>query len=327
MASGGVRGKRRALSCDNGSRKRTYPNVQTSNRFSLLDNSGPSRRNNAPAAPKRPAPLTITNKNADLMKVLENSGVKYNFKILGIGTKIFCENEKDRTSVEKLLSDNNMEYFTHPYGEQNSFKVILSGLPLIDTALILNGLKEKNNIKPLSITLLNGTRDNRLYLLQYNRSETSRTDSNNIRIVYNHVVKWLPFKARRKGPTQCYKCGMFGHGATYCDRNVICLTCGENHLTKDCPLDQSDSHVIFKCANCSAKNLPANHKATDGNCPARAEYVNIRVKVNNPRSGQNDGSNNVNYSSRTSANVTFADALKNSNTKYTAMIAKHMEEV
>jgi hypothetical protein len=50
---------------------------------------------------------------------------------------------------------------------------------------------------------------------------------------------WVPVK-----PTQCFKCGLFGHTATFCKGASKCLTCGKNaHPEKECSQTQ-------RCLNC-----------------------------------------------------------------------------
>lgn len=322
--------KRRAHSVDSRPRKLST-NVKTFNPFSLLDNEKPNKKGAKSAAENtekrvvKPAPITVTDKKCNVSKFLEKSEIKYRFKILGIGTKIFCDSESDRSAILQILNINQVEYFSHPGGEQKAFKVVLSGLPEIEPDLILNSLKERNNVKPMSISQLNGEGPNKLYLLQFNREEISRADLNNVKIVFHHIVKWLPFKPRKRGPTQCFNCGMYGHGATYCNRKIACLLCGEAHLSNTCPLEaltDADSHVVFKCINCASNGLPANHRATDDACPAKHDYIAIRGRANTrpsknsvprkeeiPRNAQQNNPN-TNVGSLVSTNVSFAEMLK-----------------
>ncbi|XP_011860157.1 PREDICTED: uncharacterized protein LOC105557511 [Vollenhovia emeryi] len=61
-------------------------------------------------------------------------------------------------------------------------------------------------------------------------------------------------------PLVCYKCLERGHVRRQCrstvDRSALCYRCGqEGHKAQSCT-------AVPKCAVCSAKGLPANHKET-----------------------------------------------------------------
>lgn len=318
--------KRRSQSCDNRPRK-FATGVSVSNAFSLLSSERANRPRGNDNNVKRvvkPAPITVTDKKIDFAQFLGKTKINYRFKILGIGTKVFCDSEDGRNEVVKLLKDNNVEYYSHPYGDQKLFKVILSGLPEIETDMISDSLKKQNNVKPVNISLLKSAGSSKLYLLQFKRGEVSRTDLNNVKVVYNHIVKWLPFKPRRRGPTQCYKCGMYGHGATFCCRKTSCLLCGEEHMSNVCPLETREDtspHVVYKCINCAQLNLPANHKASDDACPARQNYISIRGRANsrknNAKTERNLNRNDVRRTdANASVNVSYAEALKRGNSTF-----------
>lgn len=97
---------------------------------------------------------------------------------------------------------------------------------------------------------------------------------NSITTCYHHIIKWQPYKPSRKGPTQCYRCMLYGHGISQCMRFAVCSLCSGNHLTNTCTKITKDAtNPVYKCYNCASAQLPAhNHKATDPNCPYRAKY-------------------------------------------------------
>lgn len=103
-----------------------------------------------------------------------------------------------------------------------------------------------------------------------------------IRYFYNIAVYWRwPLKGN-KGPTQCVKCSMFGHGAQNCNRVEVCPACAGNHDYAVCTLNKFslDGSVIYKCYNCVKKNFRnVNHRADDPRCPYRQEYLDIRRRI------------------------------------------------
>lgn len=123
--------------------------------------------------------------------------------------------------------------------------------------------------------------NNKLYLLLFNAAQVNLKSLETIKYIYHHVNKGLPFKPKRNGPTQCYKCLMFGHGATQCFRYTACMLCAGNLATKNCTTHANNTNTDFKCFNCLSAKIAYNHKANDINCPFRRKYTEAR---NNARS-------------------------------------------
>lgn len=129
------------------------------------------------------------------------------------------------------------------------------------------------------------------YILHFDPKENSKADVKNIKVIMNHIIKWLPAKPMRKGPTQCLNCGMFGHGISACHRKPKCFLCGEGHEKTKCNFDKDDDNQrIYKCFNCKENNLPHNHKANDIQCPMRIKYVEIKTSSNR-KNGRNANAN------------------------------------
>lgn len=131
---------------------------------------------------------------------------------------------------------------------------------------------------------------------------------------YHHIIKWQPYKPSRKGPTQCYRCMLYGHGISQCMRFAVCSLCSGSHLTNTCTnITQDTPNPVYKCFNCASANLPAhNHKATDPNCPFRAKYEqtmkNVRDNTKNTHT-----SATVNNQGNTSSGVSSSNRSRNTN--------------
>ena len=87
--------------------------------------------------------------------------------------------------------------------------------------------------------------------------------------------------------TQCFCCQQFGHkqGSEHCPlkgtTNNVCLYCGENHRSKDCPSKQDKTK--HKCTNCSKSNNSAyqsqahGHTSTSRECPVRINELKFTI--------------------------------------------------
>lgn len=252
--------------------------VPTRNTFSALATASPKVKTTIP----KPAPITITDGSISIPTLFKAVPFQYRLRIVSIGTKVYVDNETDFNKLIASLRKKEIEFFTHPFGESKTFKLILSGLPEIPTSDITECLKTQNNITVNKITMLNSTSSFKRYLMQFNPKENTRADVMNVRIISNHVIKWHSAKNNRRGPSQCLKCAMYGHGISACDRKPVCTLCGDGHEAKDCEFGKPENseQCTFKCFNCKKNKLQFNHKATDPQCPSRQKYIEIRSAAN-----------------------------------------------
>ena len=70
-------------------------------------------------------------------------------------------------------------------------------------------------------------------------------------------------------PYQCYRCQEFGHSATQCKNNQVCLKCSGNHRSTNC------TSSTLKCKNRARKgHCDTNHKTYDSyNCAVYKEEM------------------------------------------------------
>lgn len=250
--------------------------VPLSNKFESLneDDNNIAECDSSPLK-QNVSPLVITDHNTDINKIITDLSIECQFKLLSIGRKIICSSIADKNKLSTELKAKKINFFSHPENENKVFKVVLSGLPEVPIKTIEESLKKSHNIAPLKIILFNTNSPNKLYLCHFNKNEVSMKSLNTITSVYHHIIKWQPYKPKYKGPTQCYRCCMFGHGASSCNRYQACLLCGSNHTTKECNLPNTNN-PIYRCFNCASAKLPFDHKANDLSCPFRAKYEHAR---------------------------------------------------
>lgn len=246
--------------------------VPLNNRFQLLNEDENNITEHESSSQKNTvSPIVVTDHNTDVNKIINDLKIECQLKLLGIGRKIICKSSDDKKKLSDVLINKKINFYTHPENGTKLFKTILSGLPELSTETIIENLKEQHNITPIKIIMFNTSSPNKLYLCHFNKNEVSMKSLNTIKSVYHHIIKWQVYKPKNKGPTQCYRCSMYGHGASTCNRFQVCLLCGSNHETKYCTLPNTDNPV-YKCFNCMSSNIRHDHKATDVNCPFRAKY-------------------------------------------------------
>lgn len=279
-------------------------NINLSNRFQPLANmefeddsiniNRGSTKKDSTSKPKIP-PIVVTQKlfNPNEIQSLELSDIS--FKFISLGVKISFGIKESYDKCIDHLKKNNVEFFTHRL-KNNIFKVILSGLPQLNTDDIKNELNSKYNLNIVDVRELQTSyfnKNSRLYLLSLDNSEINLSHLRQIKVVNHTIINWLRFSPKYKGPIQCRKCLMFGHGAENCHRQTSCMLCASNeHTSENCSLGIADNPLaIYKCGNCQSKGLKSNHKANDPNCPCKLEFQNIRNHVRVKNSNRNNKSN------------------------------------
>jgi hypothetical protein len=89
--------------------------------------------------------------------------------------------------------------------------------------------------------------------------------------------------------TQCEKCQKYGHTRPYCQGEIQCSICAQDHETIEhkcniCEVSgQECPHIIATCANCRG-----NHKANDKKCE---EWVKVRPRFVRPTNRLNPSLN------------------------------------
>lgn len=193
------------------------------------------------------APIVVTDMQKDIQKIITDLNVQCDIKIIGIGRKIFAKSIDDKKKIIKSLSASKINFFSHPDSVNKIFKVVLSGLEAIDTQELITSMQTTYNIAPSKVIMFNTNIVNKLYLCHFDRSNVNMKILNTIKVVYHHIIKWLPYKPKNNSPTQCYRCCMYGHGASTCSRFAVCMLCGGNHTAKECTvITPNNKNPIYK---------------------------------------------------------------------------------
>ncbi|GFU89398.1 uncharacterized protein TNCV_1783801 [Trichonephila clavipes] len=77
---------------------------------------------------------------------------------------------------------------------------------------------------------------------------------NNVHIGVDMCIRVEPYEGR--GITQCFTCNNFNHTSENCYITPRCLKCGEEHITRDCPIKPKLEQLY--CINCQIYGHMAN---------------------------------------------------------------------
>jgi hypothetical protein len=227
---------------------------------------------------QKPPPIVL-HENYGMQKILKLCGDEYSFKKTSIGIKVLSPSQEKYDEIIKKLKDNRLCFHTHRMRDRGVFKMIISGLPKWPVNLIEESLEKQGIVfeSVEEVITKRSTIDDSLYLVKFKRSKTSKKVLfQKVRFINQVAITWKNGYAKKKGPTQCENCAMYGHGAENCHRLKMCIRCSSEHLTNECQINN------FKCGHCMAKKyVDTNHRADDPRCPCREDYLLARNRALN----------------------------------------------
>ncbi|XP_065356098.1 uncharacterized protein LOC135950485 [Calliphora vicina] len=185
---------------------KTFDGPSTStNRFHIL-----YEEEEEAVAIKEKIPPIIVDSAHSFSTVVGIIGDKYSYKRMSIGTKILSNSLSLYNDALNTLKERKFQ-FTHE---------LKFGLPKLDSNVIGDEFVSSHNIKPVSVKELETKRstvDDAIYLIEFDRQHVSKREIMKIRYFSNIAVYWRKPLKGNKGPTQCAKCAMYGHGAKNCN--------------------------------------------------------------------------------------------------------------
>lgn len=226
-----------------------------------------------PTAPKvyTTRPIVITdarvNKTDVLMELITAAKLEgeYFKKFTNMGVKLSFSKDKDYDLFSAVLIEKQVEHFSFKPRAQKSFKAIMSGLLKTGAEQIKSEFVTLYNITVLSIVDLNENKETGygLYLIEF-KGDINLKILKDVRYIDHTVISWRRYSPRNKGPTQCRRCGIYGHGQSNCHRKLVCIACAQDHLLTECPFgaeqNTTATGVVFKCFSCEANKKPSNHR-------------------------------------------------------------------
>ncbi|XP_065077191.1 uncharacterized protein LOC135700589 [Ochlerotatus camptorhynchus] len=235
------------------------------NRFSILkDGAEPLTVTTGPPRKDRMSPFYVKGFPPGLREKINfyiTKGVRCTIQLCTEGYKLMVPALKYYKTVQTILNQAQVEYFSHDIETVKPFKVVMRGLYDKDTGVLLEEL------------VANGQKPVHLHKMARHNKAVKYHDQLylGIRVLFNIVVKWERYKPVSRGVTQCLNFQLFGHGTKNCHMISRCIKCGKQYKTDACDrLDEADPI----CANCGA-----DHKATTKAYPKRTEYIEIRKKA------------------------------------------------
>ncbi|GFY13751.1 nucleic-acid-binding protein from transposon X-element [Trichonephila clavipes] len=225
---------------------------------------------------------------------------KIRSRLTGEFLKLYTDSSEERRMAVQLLKRLKFQFYTIKSKAERPIKVVIKGLLRNTNPEEIKQDLELLGYTPERVNQLIGRKNKRplpIFLITLPRN------LDNLKIFDLKTLSYLSIRVEGydgKGVTQCYTCNNFNHSSENCHLNPRCLKCGENHITRDCPIKQKLETPY--CINCNIYGHMANYKG----CPSfpkppkgaaknnRNSYTNIYNSLVRP---------NISYAQATSGTI------------------------
>ncbi|GFT87216.1 nucleic-acid-binding protein from transposon X-element [Trichonephila clavipes] len=240
-----------------------------------LENSGPVANGNNPNgsnnsasqnAPQNQLPppimLYVEENYKAQMASITKEFPKIRSRLTGEFLKLYTDSAEERRMVVQLLKKLKFQFYTIKAKAERPIKVVIKGLPRNTNPEEIKQDLEQLGYTPERVNQLIGRKNKRplpIFLITLPRN------LDNLKIFDLKTLSYLSIRVEGydgKGVTQCYTCNNFNHSSENCHLNPRCLKCGDNHITRDCPIKQKLETPY--CINCNIYGHMANYKG----CPS-----------------------------------------------------------
>ncbi|GFX09283.1 nucleic-acid-binding protein from transposon X-element [Trichonephila clavipes] len=289
--------------------------------FNNLENSGPvanenpngsnnSASQNTPQNQLPPPIMLFVEKNYKAqMAAITKAFPKIRSRLTGEFLKLYTDSAEERHMAVQHLKLLKFQFYTIKSKAERPIKVVIKGLPRNTNQEEIKQDLEILGFTPDRVNQLIGRKNKRplpIFLITLPRN------LDNLKIFDLKTLNYLSIRVEGydgRGVTQCYTYNNFNHSSENCHLNPRCLKCGENHLTRDCPIKQKLETPY--CINCNIYGHMANYRG----CPSFPKPPKGAAK-NNRNSYTNI------YNSLVRPNISYAQATTGAiNSKNTPQMA------
>ncbi|GFW98423.1 nucleic-acid-binding protein from transposon X-element [Trichonephila clavipes] len=195
-------------------------------------------------------------------------------KTTGEYIKLYSNTTEQSRIVRQTLIQLGYRFYVITPKNERPIKVVIKVFPKKANPEDIKKDLEKEGFEPERVTQLVGRRTKQLLpIFQVTLPRTIE----NLKIFDLKTLAHLNITVdgyNGRGVTQCFSCNNFHHNADNCYPKPRCLKCGEEHLTKDCPIKQRLETKF--CINCQVYG----HMANWYGCPCFPKPPKGTAKVN-----------------------------------------------
>ncbi|GFT14933.1 nucleic-acid-binding protein from transposon X-element [Trichonephila clavipes] len=175
------------------------------------------------------------------MAAITKAFPKIRSRLTGDFLKLYTDSFEECREVVQLLKKLKFQFYTIKAKAEHPIKVVIKGIPRTTKPEEIKEDLELLGYTPEKVNQLVGRKTKRTlptYLITLPRN------LDNLKIFDLKTLSYLSIRVEGfngKGVTQSYTCNNFNHSSENCHLNPRCLKCGENHLTRECPIKRPNN--------------------------------------------------------------------------------------
>ncbi|GFW29507.1 probable RNA-directed DNA polymerase from transposon X-element [Trichonephila clavipes] len=255
------------------------PHTENHNSAEVIEDQ--QKPGNNPLPP--PIMMKITKTYREQVDTVKKYFPHLRLKTTGDYIKLYSNTTEQNRVVRQTLIGLGYKFYVITPKNERPIKVVIKGYPKTADPDHIKSDLEKEGFLPDRVTQLIGRRTKqKLPVFQV----TLPRSMENLKIFDLKTLAHLNITVdgyNGKGITQCFSCNNFHHSAENCFLKPRCLKCGEEHLTKDCPIKQRLETKY--CINCQVYGHMAN-------CFVRPNFSYAQVAKNSDNTKTNSNSQN-----------------------------------
>ncbi|GFW67012.1 putative RNA-directed DNA polymerase from transposon X-element [Trichonephila clavipes] len=229
------------------------PSTATPNK--PTDNTNENQNQGTNALPP-PVMMKITKTYREQVDTMKKYFPHLRLKTTGEYIKLYSNTAEQNRAVKHTMKSLGYKFYVITPKNERPIKIVIKGFPKTADPENIKTDLEAEGFEPDKVTQLIGRRTKQklpIFLVTLPRS------IENLKIFDLKTLAHLNITVdgyNGKGVTQCYTCQNFHHNSDNCFLQPRCLKCGEEHLTKDCPIKQRLDTKF--CINCQVYGHMAN---------------------------------------------------------------------
>ncbi|GFW07220.1 nucleic-acid-binding protein from transposon X-element [Trichonephila clavipes] len=221
-----------------------------------------------------PLMLRITNIYRVQVDTIKKIYPHLRLKTTGEYIKLYSNTTEQNRIVRQTFKELGYHFYVITPKNERPIKIVIKGYPKKADPEDIKKDLENERFEPERVTQLIGRRTKqKLPIFQVTLPRTIE----NLKIFDLKTLAHLNITIdgyNGRGVTQCFSCNNFHHNADNCYLKPRCLKCGEEHITKDCPIKQRLETKF--CINCQVYG----HMANWYGCPCFPKPAKGTAKVN-----------------------------------------------
>jgi hypothetical protein len=223
----------------------------------------------------RPPPIVLTSEVnlLSLQKDLKAVVTGEFFRNTASGSRITTKSMSDYKTIQNLLSQKGLPFFTFCTKGNKSVNAVIRHLPNNTSSEDITVALQELGCEVISVKQMMAKHPSPeggvtlvclpLFLITLLRNQKS-LDIFTISSLCNIIVKAEAYKSK-SGLTQCYNCQRFGHIWIHCRQPPCCMWCGGGHRHRECP-EKENTHSIPSYCNCKLKDGESPHPTNCRGC-------------------------------------------------------------